>query len=442
MDRMIEKALEQWRTSDIRLPLIVRGARQIGKSHTIEKFGKKHFDNLVVLNFELEPKLKNCFESLDPQDIINAIETIKNITITSGKTLLFLDEIQEEPQAILALRYFKEKMPKLHVIAAGSLLEFILNKPDFRMPVGRVQFLFMYPMSFQEFLSTMGYDKMATFIEQVTLSDNIPTAIHEELFSLLKQYLIVGGMPAVVKQYQKTRNYQQAQQLQTALLLTYRNDFGKYAKNSQHSHLQLIYDHLPGLVTQIFRYVNVSRDISSRELKTALQLLIDAGITTPVYATAASGLPLNALINEKRFKLLFLDTGLVNCATDLSAEILQQNDLLLINRGSLTEQFVGQELKVSTDASLPSKLFHWARDKAGSQAEVDYVINVDQNIFPIEVKSGKTGRLKSLQLFLQEKPNSPFGIRIAQTPLERTGNVQSVPLYLAGQLRRLLALSQ
>lgn len=437
MKRDIELQLEEWRTSKRHLPIILRGARQIGKTYVVSQFAQKHFANFININFEFEKNAHQCFESLDPQKIVSEIEIIMDVDITAGNSLLFLDEIQECPNALMALRYFKEMMPDLHVIAAGSLLEFALEEENIRMPVGRVQFFHMKPLSFKEYLSATENDKIRKYIENVNLADQIPRSIHDQCLELVKNYCALGGMPAVIDEFKETKSLKKAQNMQSILLTTYQNDFGKYAKGALINYCKMIYTKAPELVSKQFKYVHISRDSQSRELKPALIKLAQAGILHLVYATAASGLPLNALVNDKKLKLLFLDIGLMKRASHLDIELLLNDDLLLINQGQLAEQFVGQELLAYQDILMPPELFFWARDKPNASAEVDYVTNIGNRIIPIEVKSGQSNKMKSLHIFMQEQ-ELELGIKISGDELSQNKNILSIPLYLTSEIQRLL----
>ena len=433
MKRDIEQQLKVWKDQQNRLPLLIRGPRQVGKTYVIEQFGRAFFENTVVVNFELYPQLKQCFGALDPKEIINKLQIMQNINIEHGKTLLFLDEIQECPQAIMSLRYFKEKMPQLHVIGAGSLLEFALREEDFRMPVGRVQFIYLGPFSFGEFLDALHHGQLRAYLKKIKLADPVDQAIHEQLMDLVRQYFILGGMPAVLSEYLTDGDLKVCQNIQAGILETYRSDFGKYAKKVQHKYLQRLFESAPRLVGQGFKYVNVDPGAKSRELKQALELLVLAGIIHPVYASSASGLPLGFQVREQKFKIIFLDVGLAQNVCGLQAEINFNKDLLQINAGSVAEQFVGQELRAYGDAYKRQNLYFWARNKKGSTAEVDFVINVRSRILPVEVKAGKTGTLKSLKLFLKEK-NAPYGVRVSCNPLSYYDQILSIPLYMVEQL--------
>lgn len=437
MQRSIDAALIAWKNDSTHLPLIIRGARQIGKTYSIRMFGESQFKNYVEINFELDPQFKACFSQLDPHQIIQELELLTSHSITPGQTLLFLDEVQECPQALMALRYFKEKLPDLHVIAAGSLLEFVFNDSEFRMPVGRVQFLFMQPLSFKEFLVAMGHEKLRDFIETAPLRDNtIPDSVHARCLELIRQYSVLGGMPAVIQEYQRTGSYKKAQDMQSILLNTYQNDFGKYAKGNQINYCRLLFTKAPQLVSKQFKFSQISTEIQSRELKPALTKLVQASVLHLVYATSASGLPLNALLNEKKMKLLFLDIGLLKRASHLDIDLLLEQDLFLINQGQLMEQLVGQELLASQDRLMPPEVYFWARDARGASAEVDFVLNFGRQILPIEVKSGHSNQMKSMRIFLEEQ-KIPYGIKISQAPIKIEKNIISLPVYLTSEISRL-----
>ncbi len=437
MNRDLEQALLHWKMKKQPMPLLLRGARQVGKTYLVEKFGRTHFDQVLTINFELQPEMIRCFESLEPQDILNTLFLLTKQKVEPQKTLLFLDEIQDCPNAIRALRYFKEKLPAQHVIGAGSLLEFTLNNADFRMPVGRVESLYLKPLSFKEYLSGCGHDELRHWIEHVDIHTTITQVVHEKLLKLVKEYMILGGMPSVVKMYLDTQDLNECQLIQTGLLSTYRQDFGKYAKKSDHRYLQRLFEKIPGLIGENFKYSKVDPDMKSRDIKEALYLLQNAGLIYPVYSTSASGIPLSSLINEKKFKVLFLDVGLVTRASKLEIQILFDQDILLVNRGMLAEQWVGQEILAYATPFEEGSLYFWSREKRSSMAEVDFIITVDANIIPIEVKAGATGHLKSLKLFMQEK-NSLVGVRVSQQLLSYTEKILSIPLYMVGEIPRLI----
>lgn len=437
MLRVIDSQLVEWKNQPGRKPLLLRGARQVGKSFAVENFGKKQFDSMVIANFEFERKYKQCFNTLDPMTIISNISAIAQQEIKPNETLLFLDEIQECPEAILALRYFKEKMPELHLIAAGSLLEFTLNDSQFRMPVGRVQSLYVKPCSFQEFLCAVGDARLCEQLAIATPATGVSPVIHELLLEKLREYFLIGGMPEVVSYYAEHKNLHLCHQLQASILEFYQRDFGKYAQKISIEYLHAIFDKIPQIAAKNFRYVEIDPKTQSRNIKPALKALVDAGLIYQVYQTSASGLPLSATINDRKFKLLFVDLGLLNHAGKLDIHTLAQDNLILLNRGTLGEQFVGQELLAYSISYEEAHLYYWEREKKSSTAEIDFVINVGSEIYPVEVKAGATGRLKSLQLFIDEK-KSKIGVRISQNQLSFNGRILTVPLYMIHELPRLI----
>jgi len=437
MKRNIEIDLLNWKKKKNRMPLLLRGARQVGKSYIVQKFGKEQFQQMAVLNFEQNPEYKVCFKTLVPQEIISAISLVQKIPVEAGKTLLFLDEIQECPQAILALRYFKEQMPELHVIAAGSLLEFILNDPEFRMPVGRVQFMYLHPLSFGEYLAATQNERLREYLHTVQVKDAINEAVHLQLLKLVREYFALGGMPAVIAEYLDSKNLLECQNLQTSLLTTYRRDFGKYAKRTPHELLETIFTKIPGLVGKWLKYSTIDSSLRSEVIKTALHKLSDAGIILPIYATSGVGLPLISHANKKKCKFLFLDIGLVKRSCNLDLELLFKEDLLLINDGMMAEQFVGQELLASTGIDEINGLFSWVREQHSSSAEIDFLIAIGSQIVPIEVKAGAIGTLRSLKIFLSEK-KLPLGVRISECPLSLREGILSIPFYLIEELPRLV----
>lgn len=438
MRRAIEPILKKWKDQSDRLPIILRGARQVGKSFIIEKFGKENFESLITCNFEFRPELINCFDNFDPVSICTQLEVAFKTRIIPGKTLLFLDEIQNCPKAITALRYFKEKLPALHVIAAGSLLEFVLHEEQFSFPVGRVQFLYLKPLSFYEYLLSQNHDRLVELLNNVTLQQTFEPFIHEQLLLLLREYFLIGGMPSVVRCFLEKRSFLECQIVLISLLETYRSDFAKYATKAQYKYLQTFFEKAPGLVSNHFKYTHISPEYRSKDLKIALEQLIWAGLLYKVLPTNASGIPMQIQAKENKFKLLFLDCGLVNCANKLDIQTAWDMALMQINAGAQAEQFVGQELLAYADPHMSAQLYYWYREKKSSMAEVDYVIQAGSQILPIEVKSGTTGSLKSLAQFLLEK-QTPFGIRISQQPLSFHEGILSVPLYLISQLPRLIA---
>lgn len=413
--------LLRWKDSRVRYPLLVRGARQVGKTYLVDQFGKSEFDSFISVNFESQPEVTACFETFDPEEILMRLQSILKVKIEPGRSLLFLDEIQACPKAILAMRYFKEKLPQLHVIGAGSLLEFALMKGEFSFPVGRIEFMHLGPLSFREFYQAR----------------NKTAKSHEEKLKLVKEYFIVGGMPAAVSTFCETCSLEDVRKIHEILLSTYQADFSKYASTTEVRYIKLLFQRVFPTIAQQFKYSKVDPHVRSRELRSALDHLQWAGLFHAVHASSASGLPLAAQIKERRFKLLFLDIGLVQHALRTDPELLLEEDFFQVNKGAMAEQFVGQELIAYSKPDQEKALFYWERERRGSEAEVDYLYSFGQQILPIEVKAGAQGSLRSLNQFMEEK-QTPIGIQISQKPFQFEKKILSVPFYSIGELPELI----
>ena len=428
MERDIYSCLKNWKNEKRRKPLIIRGARQVGKTWLVEYFGKKNFEQFVEINFEFQPHFKTCFSTLNPFEIVEKIELTSNVDITQGLTLLFLDKIQECPQALKALRYFYEKMPELHVIAAGSLLEFVMDAEQISIPVGRVQNIYLPPLSFGEFLTACGEQKIRTYLKNLTITKQVPESVHIKCISLLRNYLYLGGMPESIALWLELKTFSKTDEMQQTLLQNYRHDFGKYGRRVNIFLVEKIFNHAPGMVGSKFKYSHIDKQTNSRDIKKSLELLIKAHIFHRITATSGSGLPLHSHSNEKVFKIFFLDVGLLQNSMGINKETYMSNDLLAVYRGSVVEQYVGQQLLALKKPFEEPSLFYWHREAKGSTAEVDYLWQKGEQILPVEVKAGKTGTLKSLRLFLSEK-KVLFGIRFSLYPLSYTDSILSIPLY-------------
>ena len=437
MKRTLEKELKEWKRSKRRYPLLLRGARQVGKTYLIEQFGKREFDSLVSVNFEAQPEVIACFASLDPQEILMRLQSILQQPIKPGKTLLFLDEIQACPNAIMSLRYFKEKLPELHVIGAGSLLEFSLIKGQFSFPVGRIQFMYLKPLSFSEYALARGKENELEEIKGCLVGAPPTEETHNIMIKLVKEYFLTGGMPAAVSSFCDHLSLKEMSQVHEILLSTYQADFSKYATVAEQKYLLEVFRGLFPLIAKQFKYAKIDPHIRSRELKLALDQLQWAGLVSLVHASSASGIPISAQVKQKKFKALFLDIGLVQHALKINPEVILDTDVVQINRGALAEQFVGQELLAYTDPYLSEQLHFWEREKQHSSAEVDYLYAFNEHIIPIEVKAGSQGRLRSMQLFMQEK-KVPVGVQISQKPLAFENGILSLPFYAISELPRFI----
>jgi len=431
MKRLLEQELIEWKNKKEHLPLLLRGARQVGKSYLVESFGKTHFDDVVILDFERRPELKKCFLTREPTEILEQVEVLSQKKVTPGKTLLFFDEIQECPDALVSLRYFKELMPEQHVIAAGSLMEFLLNDEKYSFPVGRVEFLYLRPLSFKEFLMAV-----APLLEKHIESQTQSQVIHEELLKWVRKYLFIGGMPAAVNAYLETSSLLESQKVHSRILQAYQSDFGKYAKHTQHKYLEMVFNKAPALISQTLKYTSIDPDARSRDLKPAIELLTKAGLFQQMFATTAAGLPLHAHIRDHRFKLLFLDVGLLQTASQVHSQDFLDKEILQINAGAIAEQFVGQELLASDDVYQNRPLLFWEGE---GQSEIDFLITIQSQMTPIEVKAGSTGSLRSLKNFMHLK-NLSLGVRISEHPFSHYDSLMSIPFYLVHTLRKLALL--
>lgn len=443
--------LKEWLKNKVRKPLVIRGARQVGKTWIVRDFAHQTNKFLIELNFEKQPSFESLFSSNDPNEVLKNIEISLGITIDIPNCILFLDEIQAAPHILAKLRWFAEDCPNLPVIAAGSLLDFALAKHKYSMPVGRISYMYLEPLSFEEFLIASGQVKLQESLENFKLEQSIPDAIHDKFTSLLKEYLIIGGMPAAVKSWLDDPNFSSVHQIHLDLLATYRDDFAKYSGRLGTDKLEDILNSIPLQLGQKFVFSQANSDISTPPLKQALELLTKARIAHKIISTAANGLPLAAELNKKYFKVILLDCGLCTTALGLSLHQLKSTkDLILINNGAIAEQFVGQSLRTVCPAYEDPSLYYWLRDKRGTEAELDYIIAHENQVVPIEVKAGKSGSLKSLHKFIHKKKRN-IAIRfnsdkpsIGPVSVKTTSGesvnytLLSLPLYMIGQTHRLL----
>ena len=433
MQRTIYNYLKKWKNYQTRKPLIIRGARQVGKTHVVRELGDT-FESYVEINFELMPNIIQLFEKdLSPTRIIRDLSLITKQSIIPGKTLLFFDEIQEAPNAITALRYFYEKMPNLHVIAAGSLLDFALE--NIGVPVGRISFLYMYPMSFVEFLYATQNNLLAEEILHHNLSNPLALPIHTKLLDLLGIYMAIGGMPEAVKCWLDTENLAMCNTIHHQIISAYEQDFQKYSKKHQLKYIDMLFNRIPLYLGQQFKYSNIAKEYRKRELEPCINLLVKAGIIHQIYHSAGNGLPLGAEINLDKFKIIFLDIALSQAILGLETKDWIIDPLhAFINKGAIAESFVAQELLAYSDPNMQQKLYYWQRETRGSNAEVDYLIQKNSNVIPIEVKSGEGRSLKSMKLFLQNRPNSPYGVRFSIHNYSEFDGIHSYPLYAIAKL--------
>lgn len=447
--------LVDWLNSNARKPLIIRGARQVGKTWLIRDLAQSQGRRLIELNFEKRPDLESLFSSNDTREILINIAASTGGKIELSKSILFLDEIQAAPRLLEKLRWFAEDMPELPVIAAGSLLDFALAKHEFSMPVGRIGYLYLEPLSFEEFLDAVGQHELRAYLENYQWPLHIPETIHVQCMTGIKEYLVVGGMPAAVSAWAVEKAPNVVNQIQFDLLTTYRDDFAKYSGHLTIDRLEEVMSSAARQLGKKFVYKDANSEVSSAPLKQALDLLSKARVCHRVVSTSANGLPLGAEADQRFFKVIMIDCGLCGASLGLSLHQLRAvSEISMINNGGMAEQLVGQLLRTLTPPYIPPTLYYWQREKKGSEAEIDYVIQYENQVIPIEVKAGTTGTLKSLHQFVKEKKKA-IAIRI-NSDVPRQGPVQirdadgtsieyhliSLPFYLLGQLHRLIKSSE
>ena len=428
LTRKIDKELLLWKAENERKPLLIRGARQVGKSSSIRKLGE-HFEFFLEINFEENKKVHSLFEGdLTPQVLCENLAVMFDTTIEPGKTLLFFDEIQACIPAISSLRFFYEKMPELHLIAAGSLLEFALAEiPSFG--VGRIRSMFMYPLSFDEFLDGMGQGKLKEMKCRSNHQNPLIQPLHEKLLDYLKKFLVIGGMPEVVKNYVEKNDLRECQKVLDDLIISFRADFAKYKNRFPSLRIKEVFESVVLQSGGKYTYSKASQNLNILQIKEALDLLIMAGLVIPVTHTSANGIPLGAGANPKKRKMLINDTGLFQRLMQLDiSELIFGDNFELINKGGIAEQFIGLEILKNSSCYQQSELFYWHREALNSNAEVDYLIQKQNDIIPVEVKSGTKGSMNSMFLFLKEK-NARFGYRLSMENFAEYDNIRVCPLY-------------
>lgn len=403
--------MQNWLGKANRKPLVIRGARQVGKSTLVRLFAENQNLPLAEINLEKHPGLASTFEKNDPTTLINLLEALPGASTITEDSLLFLDEIQAVPEAIPALRYLYEEMGRLPVAAAGSLLEFALSDHQFSMPVGRVEYLHMGPMTFTEFLDALDETKLCSIISKFEIGDDINPVIHTRMLDLLRTYFFVGGMPEAVKTFAHSKRLRDVSEVHNSIIETYREDFPKYVGSRNLIRIQHVFNFAARNAGKKVKYSQFSSHDKSATIKADIELLCMARVLSKVIHSHCSGLPLQADIEEKIYKLVFLDVGLMNAICGLGWNtISQMANAQLINEGAIAEQFIGQHLQGILASSPNRELNYWLREGRSTNAEVDYVLALNGQITPIEIKSGASGSLKSLHQFVGEK-GVPLAIR-------------------------------
>lgn len=434
MKRYIESYFQKWKTNPHRKPLIIRGARQVGKTYVVDKFGQENFKYYLKVNPEQDAGLKSIFQSNNPQLIINELSALYSTPLIEGETLLFIDEVQLLPEAIASLRYFHEEMPGLHVIAAGSLLDHTLNELPYSMPVGRVEFAYMYPLNFKEFLLANKQDGLIKYLNDFSFGKPFSPALHQKISEYLRLYFFIGGMPEAVKVYTETKNLIEIEKIHAGILTSFKYDFAKYGTRKQQEYLNDCLEYSANNIGKKVKYVNINKNVKSTYLKDALIKLELSRIIHLVRRTNSSNIPINQYVDKDVFKPVFLDIGLVCSLSKIKLSDIQ--NLTTDFEGSLAEQFVGQELLASFEYFDDAKLFYWSREAKNANAEIDFIFQIENKIYPIEVKAGKTGTLKSLQVYLAGK-NKKTGIRL-NLDLPSVGSNLSSKINVNGEMRNLV----
>jgi predicted AAA+ superfamily ATPase len=428
MKRFIDLNLAEWSQKSQRKPLLLRGARQVGKTFAVRQLGRT-FAQFIEINFEEEARLKEIFEfDLRPERILRELSVALNKTIVPGEALLFFDEIQDSPKVISALRYFYEEMPDLHIIAAGSLLDFTLE--NISVPVGRLSTFYLYPLSWIEFLLACDETLLYEEILKCDINNPISSIIHEKALRLLGEYMAIGGMPEAVQNWITNKDPRACFEIHNNLIDFYRQDFHKYAKKNKVGYVELLFANVSYQISKKFKFSLIPGEYRKRELSPALDLLEKAGVIHKVHYSAGQGLPLGAQIDLDKFKVLFLDIALAQAllGLDLSDWFINPG-ASLINKGALVEAFIGQELLAYSNPIKKASLYYWQRDAKNSQAEVDYLIQHEGKIIPIEVKSNTGKTLRSMHLFLEGHPESPYGVKFSAHNYSVFEKIYSYPLY-------------
>lgn len=432
--RDIDQELLHWKNDKERHPLLIRGARQVGKSTVIRNFSSQ-FTHFVELNFEQDIEAKKIFEgNLRPKNICEELSVFYNTPIIAGETLLFFDEIQTCLPAISSLRFFYEQYPELHVIAAGSLLEFALSELS-SFGVGRVSSMFLYPFSFGEFLHAADAGLLRKAIQEASPEKPLSNVIHNKALELYKRFIVLGGMPKVVSSYFNGGDLLTCQRVLDDLISAYEDDFTKYKKRVSPSLVRMVFKSVVEQNGHKFVYSKVLPDVTHLQVKDTLDLLTMAGLIIPITHSAANGIPLGAEINPKLRKFILFDSGIFQRLLGLKlSEVLINNDFQSINKGAIAELNVGLELIKSASCYQRQTLYYWHREAKSSNAEVDYLIQHNTTILPIEVKAGTKGSMQSLYIFMETKKTDK-GIRVSQENFSTYQNIDVYPLYAVENLQ-------
>lgn len=427
------KNLCSWKNQSKKKPLILMGARQVGKTFVLKKFGQLEYKNTVYLNFENNPPLYQLFDaSLTPEVILRAISIEMDVEIVAGETLIIFDEVQECPNALNSLKYFCEDAPDHHIVAAGSLLGVKLAHTK-GFPVGKVQFLTLYPLSFLEFLDALQENRLKNFIEELHDIAPLPPNLHEKLLGHFKEYLFVGGMPEAVAEYIHSQDLSKVREIQEAILNAYSLDFAKHAPKEHIMRINQVWQSIPNQLAKEnkkFIYSALRQGARAKEFEVALQWLVEAGLIYKTSVVSTPKIPLSAYADVNIFKIYLVDVGLLGAMSHLSAKtILHENELFQEFKGAIAENYVAQEL-----AHSHYSLFYWTSE---GKAKLDFLIEQDEWIYPLEVKSGNSSKKKSLRVY-DDIYHPTLLIRASPMNLRKDDNIFNCPFYLIEKLRILI----
>jgi len=425
MKRDLYNNLKDWKISNNRKPLLLQGARQVGKTYLINEFGKNEYSNYIYLNFEQNPDLKTLFEgNIAPESIIDNIGLYTGQKIVATDTLIFFDEIQAVPEAITSLKYFNEQSPEYHIISAGSLLGVSVGKTR-SFPVGKVNFMKMYPVTFLEYLRAFGDELLAENLVNLEKPESLPGLLHEKLLSHLKMYLYLGGMPEVLQSYIEEKNIALARKIQNDILEAYQRDFSKYTEKTQAIRTSELWQSIPYQLSKEnkkFKYSDVRKKARASTFESTIEWLRNAGLIHLAYNISVPKIPLSGYTDHSKFKIYLLDTGLLGAVLNLSSDIIiKPNELFSEYNGAFIENYVAQELIAGGNRDL----FYWT---SKNDAEVDFILQLENEIYPLEVKGGMNKNIKSLRSY-ENKYSPKYIFRTSPRNFIKSDNFINVPLY-------------
>lgn len=433
MQRDLYTQLLAWKNAGKRKPLILRGARQVGKTYLLKIFGQQEYANCIYINFEENPTFANFFkDDIKPIAILEKISIFTGQTIHPKKSLIIFDEIQESPEALNSLKYFQEHANAYHIVSAGSLLGIKLSSAK-GFPVGKVNFLDLYPLNFFEFLAAIGKNKLASYLRQIAKFEIIAEPIHQELLVLLKKYMYIGGMPEAVHEYANSGNLLLIKNIHKEILAAYELDFAKHAPKEQIMKITEVWSSIPSQLTKEnkkFIFSAIRKSARGRDYEEALQWLTDAGLIYKSYNIKVPKLPLTGYYDKQAFKVFMLDVGLLAAKSNIPASaVLDETGLFSEFNGAFTENYVAQTL-----SKLQQPLYYWT---SVGIAELDFVVEHDLKIYPLEVKSGFSRKKKSLLVYA-DKYKPKYLLRTSLMNLKQDGKICNIPLYLLDKLINLL----